>query len=298
MASHPRSVLLVWFLAGLQGLVVEASQDQQPTTADENREASPSGGATPVGENEHEDTKVLALLLLGLLASVFLIALVGVRIYLRCARRRTQRECRRKKITAEEIVQRFPVTKAEGEPTCVVCLATIEADDECRVTQCGHTFHADCLLAWWMHKPKRALRCPICRTRQRFNKKKIQDSASQTEGCAPCPETVVEVNPDEETAHPSSSPASPSTDGKEDLSNSALRETNVVIKCCGEEAVAEAVANGCSPSWRQVEVMSCCGLGASIGDDDSEDVEVVTSMALRPGANIDAANIDATHMVV
>lgn len=109
---------------------------------------------------------------LGLLSGTFLAVLLGLRFYLHCLRRRPHRESRRKKMTEEEINQRFPVTRQEGEPTCVVCLATIEADDKCRVTQCGHSFHADCLVAWWLHKPKRILRCPICRTRQRFHDKK------------------------------------------------------------------------------------------------------------------------------
>merc|ERR1711974_76309 len=65
------------------------------------------------------------------------------------------------------IEQRFPVTRALGQPMCVVCLSPVEMDDPCRTTQCGHTFHADCIVGWWMHKPRKTLRCPICRQRQR-----------------------------------------------------------------------------------------------------------------------------------
>merc|ERR1719188_616857 len=79
-------------------------------------------------------------------------------------------------MTQADIEARFPVTKsAGGEETCVVCLSNIEADEDIRVTQCGHTFHADCLLAWWTHKPRRVLRCPICRTRQRSKDRKRQE---------------------------------------------------------------------------------------------------------------------------
>mmetsp|Transcript_19336 Transcript_19336/g.53088 ORF Transcript_19336/g.53088 Transcript_19336/m.53088 type:complete len:147 (-) Transcript_19336:32-472(-) len=78
---------------------------------------------------------------------------------------------RKKLVTKEEVEQRFPVTKAQHDSTCVVCLVSITADEPCRITQCGHVFHADCILAWWLHKPRKALRCPVCRARQHSQKK-------------------------------------------------------------------------------------------------------------------------------
>merc|ERR1719369_1323207 len=111
---------------------------------------------------------------LGLLSGTFLAVLIGLRVYLHCMRRRPQREMRRKKMTQADIEQRFPVSKSAGGETCVVCLSNIDADDECRVTQCGHTFHAECLLAWWVHRPRRILRCPICRTRQRSSADRVR----------------------------------------------------------------------------------------------------------------------------
>mmetsp|Transcript_87250 Transcript_87250/g.242017 ORF Transcript_87250/g.242017 Transcript_87250/m.242017 type:complete len:172 (-) Transcript_87250:76-591(-) len=79
----------------------------------------------------------------------------------------TLSEAQRKSVTAVEVEQRFPLTRAEGNPMCVVCLSPIGAEDRCRVTQCGHTFHADCVLRWWMYRPRRVLHCPVCRQRQR-----------------------------------------------------------------------------------------------------------------------------------
>jgi len=83
-----------------------------------------------------------------------------------------------KVISAEEIERRFPKhtgyddnnqdeTQAElGVPTCIVCLAPIEADDHFRRLQCQHAFHADCILEWWTHVPRAVLECPTCRRAQ------------------------------------------------------------------------------------------------------------------------------------
>lgn len=78
----------------------------------------------------------------------------------------TLHEAHRKTLTAIDVESRFPLTRAEGDPMCVVCLSPIGADDPCRVTQCGHAFHADCVVRWWMYRPRRILHCPVCRQRQ------------------------------------------------------------------------------------------------------------------------------------
>mmetsp|Transcript_46375 Transcript_46375/g.133562 ORF Transcript_46375/g.133562 Transcript_46375/m.133562 type:complete len:259 (+) Transcript_46375:89-865(+) len=116
---------------------------------------------------------------LGLLSGVFLLVLIVLRIYLHCARRRPQRQERRKKMTLADIEARFPVTKCEAdtEDACVVCLSNIEAGEDIRVTQCGHTFHSDCLQQWWLHKPRRVLRCPICRKKQRTREGRPRNEA-------------------------------------------------------------------------------------------------------------------------
>jgi hypothetical protein len=86
---------------------------------------------------------------------------------------------RSKAVTADIIEQRFPVIRIDGQPMCVVCLSPVEAEDPCRTTQCGHTFHAECILEWWMHKPRKTLRCPICRQRQR---KRVVDKQTGESG--------------------------------------------------------------------------------------------------------------------
>mmetsp|Transcript_8295 Transcript_8295/g.22847 ORF Transcript_8295/g.22847 Transcript_8295/m.22847 type:complete len:306 (-) Transcript_8295:148-1065(-) len=133
----------------------------------------PSEDAFGADEADHETVDIQSVLAaLGLLSGTFLAVLVGLRVYLHCMRRRPARREHRKKMTEADIEKRFPVTKTEGGETCVVCLANIEVGDDCRVTQCGHTFHAECLLSWWLYKPRRVLRCPICRTRQRSKPRK------------------------------------------------------------------------------------------------------------------------------
>lgn len=116
---------------------------------------------------------------LALLSGSFLLVLLGLRLYLHCVHRRPERKERKAKMTQEDVESRFPVVTcaAPSEETCVICLSNIEEGDECRVTQCGHTFHADCLLSWWMYKPRRNLRCPMCRTRQRKRERKSKQAS-------------------------------------------------------------------------------------------------------------------------
>lgn len=55
------------------------------------------------------------------------------------------------------------ITGIEDEPTCVVCLVPVQADEKaCKLT-CEHTFHADCVMQWWMHKQQLVLECPLCK---------------------------------------------------------------------------------------------------------------------------------------
>jgi hypothetical protein len=95
-----------------------------------------------------------------------------------------QRQKRKEKraVTTEEILERLPPAKTprnsdgNGQPNCVVCLCEVDVDEESITTQCGHTFHKDCVLQWWTHKPRRSIRCPTCRTRQKIRVKSRDDS--------------------------------------------------------------------------------------------------------------------------
>jgi len=114
---------------------------------------------------------------LALLSGSFFVVLLVLRVYLHCMRRQPARRERRAKMTQEDVETRFPVVKCiTGGETCVICLSDIDVGEECRVTQCGHAFHADCVLSWWMYRPRRSLRCPMCRTRQ---KKQAKDKQLQ-----------------------------------------------------------------------------------------------------------------------
>mmetsp|Transcript_64484 Transcript_64484/g.135306 ORF Transcript_64484/g.135306 Transcript_64484/m.135306 type:complete len:384 (-) Transcript_64484:301-1452(-) len=134
--------------------------------------------------NPHEDVDIKSVLAaLALLSGSFFLVLLGLRVYLHCVRRRPARRERKKKMTQEDVEARFPVVKcvqSDGE-TCVICLSNIEEGDECRITQCGHQFHADCVLSWWMYKQRRTLRCPMCRTRQKKHPKKKGDADATQE---------------------------------------------------------------------------------------------------------------------
>lgn len=59
---------------------------------------------------------------------------------------------------------RFPVVPVDGEPMCVVCLASIPSEG--MRLQCGHVFHADCILSWWLHRQRQAVECPLCKQPQ------------------------------------------------------------------------------------------------------------------------------------
>jgi len=72
-------------------------------------------------------------------------------------------------ISKEDMERQFPTTKVGDGPTCVVCLMVVEATEPCRILQCKHVFHADCILEWWTYQPRSALICPTCRQVQTTN---------------------------------------------------------------------------------------------------------------------------------
>jgi len=55
-----------------------------------------------------------------------------------------------KHLAADAIDATFPVQPctAELSDVCTVCMSDIEIDDPCRVLECGHVFHADCIDEW------------------------------------------------------------------------------------------------------------------------------------------------------
>lgn len=134
---------------------------------------------TESGTRSEETTILLAL---GVLTGGFWVLMLSVSCYMRFWRRRSKKGRQIKKsINSDDIEKRFPTGHTEDCPTCVVCLSTVEADETCRTTQCGHTFHADCLEAWWLHKPRRTLLCPICRTKQKKKKDQAKKAADGIE---------------------------------------------------------------------------------------------------------------------
>lgn len=107
---------------------------------------------------------------------------------------------RRKKAVADAVERTFaaveasPVSKSgESDRTCAVCLVDIEEGEARRRLQCGHAFHADCVLCWWTHKPRDSFQCPMCRQKQLLSfdlsffphdKKSIREAAVVSDGGA------------------------------------------------------------------------------------------------------------------
>jgi len=108
-----------------------------------------------------------------------------------CGRGRPAEQTKRKgkkAVTSEEILERLPPAKTprasdgSGQPNCVVCLCEVDVDQDSITTQCGHVFHKECVLQWWTHKPRRSIRCPTCRTKQKIrNRQRDGDSTSRTQ---------------------------------------------------------------------------------------------------------------------
>mmetsp|Transcript_95328 Transcript_95328/g.266950 ORF Transcript_95328/g.266950 Transcript_95328/m.266950 type:complete len:145 (-) Transcript_95328:171-605(-) len=94
---------------------------------------------------------------------VFAILVIGVCLIM------TIRECFDDPIpqwsahVAAVVEQNFPTRSLLGEPMCVICMSAIDPAEPCRLTQCGHAFHAGCIVRWWVTGLRRPLTCPICR---------------------------------------------------------------------------------------------------------------------------------------
>jgi len=97
----------------------------------------------------------------------------------RCHRKRRQEERRRSNaggaatpsataIGKASIEEHFPVSHSNEGNQCVVCLLDIQEGEDCRKLQCGHEFHADCIVGWWTHVPRASLECPLCKRKQRL----------------------------------------------------------------------------------------------------------------------------------
>mmetsp|Transcript_73066 Transcript_73066/g.138114 ORF Transcript_73066/g.138114 Transcript_73066/m.138114 type:complete len:296 (-) Transcript_73066:132-1019(-) len=66
-------------------------------------------------------------------------------------------------ISEVEIEQHLPAIRIGGSHQCVVCLSSVMESEMARQLQCGHVFHASCILDWWMHRPRKTLECPVCK---------------------------------------------------------------------------------------------------------------------------------------
>merc|ERR1719362_1112717 len=73
----------------------------------------------------------------------------------------------KKLVCSTEIEEHFPAFTSEHAPTCAVCLSTVEINQPCRRTKCGHEFHGDCIMKWWTQEEGKVLCCPVCREVQR-----------------------------------------------------------------------------------------------------------------------------------
>jgi hypothetical protein len=83
---------------------------------------------------------------------------------------------RRRIVTEEDIREHMPPAELPARsgsmPTCVVCLSAIEVGQEAITTQCGHLFHADCIVQWWTYRRLRTIRCPTCRKKQKVRRQR------------------------------------------------------------------------------------------------------------------------------
>lgn len=75
----------------------------------------------------------------------------------------------RLRVLAETLAEYFPVIHVNDLPQCTVCIQPIRPHEPCRILQCHHPFHADCILEWWGHEPRRDLLCPTCRHEQQWD---------------------------------------------------------------------------------------------------------------------------------
>jgi len=131
---------------------------------------------------EKDESIAFAIAMMALLLAfcVFIVVIVPRRFSVAPRTAVAEQRLRRKDkkgVTSEEILERLPPAKTprnsdvDGQPNCTVCLCEVEVDEESITTQCGHTFHKDCVLQWWTHKPRSSIRCPTCRTKQKLRVK-------------------------------------------------------------------------------------------------------------------------------
>jgi len=74
------------------------------------------------------------------------------------------------------IEEHFPVSRSHEGNQCVVCLLDLEENERCRKLQCGHEFHAECIVGWWTHVRRTSLECPLCKRRQRLGDEDPEDA--------------------------------------------------------------------------------------------------------------------------
>lgn len=64
-------------------------------------------------------------------------------------------------ITFRKFAEKFYESMGD-DPVCMVCLSSLEEEDEVReLSNCHHTFHKNCLDKWLDH---RQTTCPVCRS--------------------------------------------------------------------------------------------------------------------------------------
>lgn len=97
----------------------------------------------------------------------------------------------RLRISQENIEKMFPAAPVEcnGDQPCVVCLQPL-SDQLVRKLQCGHCFHATCILEWWLQRPRRDIECPVCRQVQRMQVGTTAQDEVASPTATPAPQTV------------------------------------------------------------------------------------------------------------
>lgn len=50
-----------------------------------------------------------------------------------------------------------------GDDRCAICLDSMDMSDSCRLYECSHSFHKDCIKSWFGNKD--TITCPCCRTK-------------------------------------------------------------------------------------------------------------------------------------
>jgi len=165
-AFAPESV----FGASVSSSVVATPSGVSPRRSTQAQANPRHGDKSAWDTRAFELTFELAVSIFVVSAFIIVFVIVSSMVVCRAGRRHPSRidlEAAKRQIDAAEIDRRFPGTNVDDEPMCAVCLLQIELDEPCRVTDCGHVFHADCILQWWTHKPHAVLHCPVCRQKQR-----------------------------------------------------------------------------------------------------------------------------------